>query len=99
MRTAQIRCIDESKGVCKGGTDDPVIDQISDFRSADLSALLTDLGLIGPDDIEIVQKLQVDPSGLWVKVYGEADLTSLLALGVAKGSEGKLIVPYAVSAS
>jgi hypothetical protein len=77
----------------------PFFDQIAELGRSEPGAVLVDLGLVGRADIEIAEKLQVDASGISVKVPGNANVAALLALGFAKGSEGRLVVPYAVSGS
>lgn len=77
----------------------PFFDQITGITSPEPFACLTDLDLVRSAEIEAAKHLQVDPSGHSVKIDGGANVAGLLALGFAKGSEGKLVVPYAVSAS
>lgn len=76
----------------------PFFDQIAELGHSEPAAVLVDLGLVGPADIEIAERLQVDAGGFSVKVPGNANFAALLALGFAKGSEGRLVVPYALSA-
>lgn len=77
----------------------PFFDRITELARPEPTAVLLELGLVEPADIEISEKLQVDSSGLSVKVPGNADVAALLALGFAKGSEGRLVVPYTLSVS
>jgi hypothetical protein len=77
----------------------PFFDQIAELQSPEPTAILVGLGLVEPADIEIAEKLQVDASGFSVKVPSNASVAALLALGFAKGCGGRLVVPYALSAS
>ncbi len=77
----------------------PFFEQLSELSSTDPLTILHDLGLAEPREIEMAKTLQVDPSGLSVRVVEGADMMHLLALGFAKGTEGQLVVPYAVSSS
>ena len=77
-------------------------EQLSDLRSADPLAMLTQLKLASAAEGEMVEKFRVDPSGRSAEVVdsgaGTAATARLLALGFAQGSEGKLVVPYAMGA-
>ena len=77
----------------------PFFDQIAELEHPEPAAVLVDLGLVGQADIEIAEKLQVDASGFSVKVPCNANVAALQALGFAKGSKGRLVVPYALSES
>ncbi|WP_029415254.1 BrxE family protein [Brevundimonas bacteroides] len=77
----------------------PFFDQIAELGRPEPAAVLVDLGLVEPSDVEIAEKLQVDASGVSVKVPTSARVAALLALGFAKGGDGRLVVPYALSGS
>jgi hypothetical protein len=77
----------------------PFFDQIAELGRPEPAAVLVDLGLVEPSDVEIAEKLQVDASGVSLKVPTNASVAALLALGFAKGGDGRLVVPYALSGS
>lgn len=84
--------LDEARGW------EPFFEELSVSSVLDLRTALLGQGIVSAELAEILDRSRVDPSGQSIRVGENSSpqaTIGLLALGFAKGSSGKLVVPYA----
>jgi hypothetical protein len=77
----------------------PFFERVAAIRATDLSACLSDFGLVTADDVAAIRSLKKSTDGRSMQMPGLFDgsrkAVVMLALSFGYGSPGNLVVPYA----